>query len=469
MLRGDKLCVKLVEEKSAIIANEHNKSLIVLKFTTYCELCDELTHSSEACPLSEKNIKNTVLNLVEHKGVFTIDTLARKLKLQDHNRLKKIVCSLVNNGTLFAGTSESCYRENQKRRRVGSQDEYADEDTFNSNVYFWRNELKIAERTRGSSTCDDSDHDNDFDNADEANEEDNKEEDGSDDASQDDSDAEDCDDNKDEDCCDNIIDFVHEAEIEPVKPVKRAPNQYILDLTVLKVFIKSKLPHEPLNNVGAMTKACVKLLNTNGRNLEKAKKAFDPKSFLNDYTKASEEVDAKKVIKNSQDDHKPSKAVSLKLPSKLQKGSIILDFKTDITPVNSEEARCMLRFVMALDVVRQRDYDGGTNKEFIADMVKTIIKSPYTNYLNRDTGWNAGTDTEFNMLLDAFGDSVLKYLQHKSDVGKQLNTCASELRNIVHTIFVHIRKNDRSQSNIVMKFDSVSDALCASGKYDRFI
>jgi len=81
--------------------------------------------------------------------------------------------------------------------------------------------------------------------------------------------------------------------------MKRAPNDYIIKLTALKAYIKTKLPNEVLNNVGAMSKAGAKVLNENDRDVEKAKKNFNPTSFMKDYNSAKKEMDAKKAAKKA--------------------------------------------------------------------------------------------------------------------------------------------------------------------------
>lgn len=80
---------------------------------------------------------------------------------------------------------------------------------------------------------------------------------------------------------------------------KRAPNDYIIKLTALKAHIKSKLPNETLNNVGAMSKAAAKVLNENDRDVEKAKKNFNSSNFMKDYNAAKKEMDAKKAAKKA--------------------------------------------------------------------------------------------------------------------------------------------------------------------------
>ena len=84
---------------------------------------------------------------------------------------------------------------------------------------------------------------------------------------------------------------------EPGK--KRAPNRYIIDLTALRAFIKTKLPNETLNNVGAMSKAASKILSGNDKDLDKAKKAFDSSSFMKDYNSAKKEIEAKRAAKKA--------------------------------------------------------------------------------------------------------------------------------------------------------------------------
>jgi hypothetical protein len=80
---------------------------------------------------------------------------------------------------------------------------------------------------------------------------------------------------------------------------KRAPNQYIVDLTALRAHIKSKLPNENLNNVGAMSKAAAKILSANDRDVDKAKKNFKATSFMRDYNTAKKEIEAKKAAKKA--------------------------------------------------------------------------------------------------------------------------------------------------------------------------
>ena len=58
---------------------------------------------------------------------------------------------------------------------------------------------------------------------------------------------------------------------------KHGANQYILDLTALRVHIENKLPNETLNSVGAMSKATAKILSGNTKDLEKAKKKSKPR------------------------------------------------------------------------------------------------------------------------------------------------------------------------------------------------
>jgi len=85
---------------------------------------------------------------------------------------------------------------------------------------------------------------------------------------------------------------------EGSKP-KRAPNQYIIDLTTLRAYIKNKLPGETLNNVGAMSKAASKILSGNDKDIEKAKKAFKSSSFMRDYKSAEKEINAKRAAKKA--------------------------------------------------------------------------------------------------------------------------------------------------------------------------
>lgn len=80
---------------------------------------------------------------------------------------------------------------------------------------------------------------------------------------------------------------------------KRPPSDYIIKLTELKKHIKTKLPNENLNNVGAMSKAAAKLLSDNDRDTEKAKKNFNATSFLKDYNTAKKEIDAKRAAKKA--------------------------------------------------------------------------------------------------------------------------------------------------------------------------
>jgi hypothetical protein len=83
-----------------------------------------------------------------------------------------------------------------------------------------------------------------------------------------------------------------------VKP-KRKANKYFTDLLELKAFIKTKLPNENINNVGAMTKVGAKLLSENDKDLEKAKKAFDSATFMRNYNIAKKEMDVKKEAKKA--------------------------------------------------------------------------------------------------------------------------------------------------------------------------
>jgi hypothetical protein len=80
---------------------------------------------------------------------------------------------------------------------------------------------------------------------------------------------------------------------------KRAPNQYIIDLTALKKYIQDKLPNETLNNVGALSKAAAKILSGNGRDLDEAKKNFKSTAFLRDYNSAKKEIEAKRAAKKA--------------------------------------------------------------------------------------------------------------------------------------------------------------------------
>lgn len=83
------------------------------------------------------------------------------------------------------------------------------------------------------------------------------------------------------------------------RSLKRAPNQYILDLTALRAYIKTQLPNETLNSVGAMSKAASKILSGADKDLAKAKKAFNSASFLKDYKSAAAEIDAKRKAKKA--------------------------------------------------------------------------------------------------------------------------------------------------------------------------
>lgn len=81
------------------------------------------------------------------------------------------------------------------------------------------------------------------------------------------------------------------------RSMKRAPNQYIIDLTALRSYIKEQLPKETLNNVGAMSSAAAKILSGADKDLAKAKKAFSGPSFMKDYKAADEKIKAKRQAK----------------------------------------------------------------------------------------------------------------------------------------------------------------------------
>jgi len=80
---------------------------------------------------------------------------------------------------------------------------------------------------------------------------------------------------------------------------KRKPNKFFADSIVLKAFIKNKIPNENLNSVGAMSKVAAKLLKDNDGDLEKAKKALNPTSFMKDYNSAKRDIDAKRAAKSA--------------------------------------------------------------------------------------------------------------------------------------------------------------------------
>jgi len=83
------------------------------------------------------------------------------------------------------------------------------------------------------------------------------------------------------------------------KKKKRKPNNFMIDLSALRSFIKSKLPNETLNNVGAMAKAASKLLTDNGKDIEKAKKDFDSSTFMKEYNSAKKAIEAKQAAKKA--------------------------------------------------------------------------------------------------------------------------------------------------------------------------
>lgn len=89
------------------------------------------------------------------------------------------------------------------------------------------------------------------------------------------------------------------ADGEDGEKKKRAPNQYIVDLTALRAYIKGKVPNENLNNVGAMSKAASVVLAKNNRDLEQAKKNFNASSFMRDYNTAKKEIEAKREAKKA--------------------------------------------------------------------------------------------------------------------------------------------------------------------------
>jgi hypothetical protein len=69
------------------------------------------------------------------------------------------------------------------------------------------------------------------------------------------------------------------------KPKRKASN-YIIDVTKIKAFIRSKLSNENLNKMGPLSKVVSKLFNDNNRDVAKTMKNFDADSFLKDYKKA---------------------------------------------------------------------------------------------------------------------------------------------------------------------------------------
>jgi len=80
---------------------------------------------------------------------------------------------------------------------------------------------------------------------------------------------------------------------------KREPSKYIVDITKLKAYIKSKLPNENLNSMGPLAKVSTKLWKDNDEDLEKAKKNLNPDKFLKEYKDAKKESDAKKEAKKA--------------------------------------------------------------------------------------------------------------------------------------------------------------------------
>ena len=89
------------------------------------------------------------------------------------------------------------------------------------------------------------------------------------------------------------------SETDKTEKKKKVPHKSFLDMIALKAFIKSKLPNETLNNMGALSTVVAKLMRDNDKDLDKAKKTFNSSSFLKDYAKADAEGKAKKAAKKA--------------------------------------------------------------------------------------------------------------------------------------------------------------------------
>jgi len=80
---------------------------------------------------------------------------------------------------------------------------------------------------------------------------------------------------------------------------KRKPNEAFANNVALQAYIKKQLPNETINNVGALAKVSWPLLKENNKNLEQAKKAFDPTSFMKAYNAAKKQQEANKAAKKA--------------------------------------------------------------------------------------------------------------------------------------------------------------------------
>jgi len=78
---------------------------------------------------------------------------------------------------------------------------------------------------------------------------------------------------------------------------RRKPNESFANSIALQAYIKKQLPNETLNNVGAMAKVIWPLLKENNNNLEQAKKAFEPVTFMRAYNAAKKQQAVNKSAK----------------------------------------------------------------------------------------------------------------------------------------------------------------------------
>ncbi len=111
--------------------------------------------------------------------------------------------------------------------------------------------------------------------------------------------------------------------------MKRAPNQYIIDLTSLKKYIKCKLPGEELNNVGALSKAAAKILSGNNSDLDQARKNLNTDTFMRDYNNAKKEIETKRAIKKEMNILR-NEVGDLKIENNLPNNDLIIQRITEI-------------------------------------------------------------------------------------------------------------------------------------------